>query len=100
MWTKECTRAFECEKMVLTGAPVLPYPFFDEGYEFIVTTDASATRAGAVLLQLQDEGEKTIAFAGISLMRHRKNIVLLTRSWLRSDSLYNTLKHTCMADIS
>ena len=71
-WTKECTKAFEWAKAALTEAPVLAYPIFDEGYEFIVTTDASATGAGAVLSQVQNDEEKAIAFAGVSFNDTKK----------------------------
>ena len=71
-WTKECARAFQWAKEALIAAPILAYPMFEEDQEFIVTTDASATGAGAVLTQRQDDSEKVIAYAGVSFNETQK----------------------------
>ena len=74
--TKECTKAFEWAKAALTSTPILAYPDFSETNRFIVTTDASATGAGAVALavlsQVQARVEQAIAYAGVSFNDARK----------------------------
>ena len=63
---KECTKALEWAKAALTSAPILAHPAFSETNRFIVTTDASATGAGAVLSQVQAGVEQAITYAGVS----------------------------------
>ena len=50
-WTEECQGAFGALKAHLTAAPVLGYPDFKP---FVVETDVSYDRFGAVLSQDQD----------------------------------------------
>ena len=66
LWTKECIKAFEWVKAALTSAPILAYLDFLETNQFIVTSDTSATGAGAVLSQVQAGVEQAIAYAGVS----------------------------------
>ena len=65
-WTTECQKSFDAAKSALTTAPVLAYPSFHDEHPFIVTTDASAFSAGAVLSQVQEGLERVIGFAGTS----------------------------------
>jgi hypothetical protein len=60
-WNEEVTAAFNLLKRVMKSAPVLALPNFNR--TFIVETDASMTRVGAVLMQ---EGH-LIAFISKSL---------------------------------
>lgn len=60
-WNEEATAAFNLLKKVMTSAQVLALPDFNR--TFIVETDASMTRVGAILMQ---EGH-LIAFISKSL---------------------------------
>lgn len=53
-WSEECQCAFESTKALLCGAPILAAPHFSRPFELDV--DASASGAGAVLLQEDDRG--------------------------------------------
>ena len=70
-WTLEVDAAFQKLKAVLTETPVLGYPTPDD--QFVVDTDASLTRVGAVLSQLQDGQEKVISYYSSSLSRAERN---------------------------
>ena len=91
-------KAFELPKATLAEAPVLACPIFEEGCEFIVTTDASATEGGAVLSQVQDDKEKAIALQECHSMKRRKNIALLIKNWQLLDLLHKISRHICMVD--
>ena len=76
-WSVECQRAFEKLKELLTQAPVLAYPCFGEGKEFILETDASGG-LGAVLAQKQADGlVNPVAYASRSLNPHEKSYAIL-----------------------
>ena len=71
-WTAECMEAFTQLKKVLTQAPVLAYPHFEE--DFLLETDASGEGSGAVLSQHQNDNTiQPIAFASQTLQPHKKN---------------------------
>ena len=71
-WTPSCEQAFEELKAMLTAAPVLAYPNFEQ--EFILETDASGVVLGAVLAQRQGDGSvRPISFASRTLQHHEKN---------------------------
>ena len=55
-WNKDCQNSFEIIKKALVNAPILAYP--DMSKQFILDTDASGFAAGAVLSQIQDDGEE------------------------------------------
>ena len=76
-WSVECQRAFEKLKELLTQAPVLAYPCFGEGKEFILETDASGEGLGAVLAQKQADGLiHPVAYASRSLNPHEKSYAI------------------------
>ena len=55
-WSCTCHDVFEALKSLLVTAPVLAYPLFGEGVEFVVETDASTSGLGAVLSQKLEDG--------------------------------------------
>ena len=61
-WTQECAEAFATLKEKLSSPPILGYPDFEGGGEFIIDVDASDVAAGAVLSQVQDGQEKVLAY--------------------------------------
>ena len=71
-WTSACEEAFERLKGWLVSSPILAYPK-NEGL-FILDTDASLYGSGAVLSQVQENGEeKIIAYGSKSLSKTEKN---------------------------
>ena len=53
-WTPECQQAFDNAKLLLSTAPVLAAPRLDRPFK--IQVDASQVGAGAVLLQVDDQG--------------------------------------------
>ena len=73
-WSVECSNAFQKLKELLTSSPVLVFPKFGPGCEFILETDASYIGLGAVLSQQQEDGSvHPIAYASRSLDQHEQN---------------------------
>ena len=60
-WSKEAEHAFHTLKVAITQAPVLIFPHYDLPFE--LTTDASMTGLGAVLMQRVNGKLHPIAFA-------------------------------------
>ena len=70
-WSTECEIAFTQLKKLLTSSPVLAFPRFGPGHNFILETDASTVGLGAVLSQTQDDGTiHPVAFASRSVDKH------------------------------
>ena len=67
-WTAECHHAFDELKRLLTSSQVLAYPQQDA--TFILDTDASNHRVGAVLSQNQGGIEKPIAYLCALIIPH------------------------------
>ena len=66
LWSAACTKAFVTLKECLIKAPILRVP--DTSRRFIVQTDASDVGIGAVLSQLEENGEEhPIAYASRKL---------------------------------
>jgi len=63
IWTPEHDESLRKLKVALTTAPILAYPDFSKGSEFIVDTDASDYQIGGVLSQIQDGKERVIMYA-------------------------------------
>ena len=61
IWSNEAEQAFQTLKSAITQAPVLIFPNYEEPFE--LTTDASASGLGAVLMQRVHGKPHPIAFA-------------------------------------
>lgn len=59
-WTPECEQAFSSLKQALTESPILIPP--DPNLSFILDTDASDVEIGAVLSQVEAEGEIVVVY--------------------------------------
>ena len=71
-WTEDCQAAFDRLKQSLTTAPVLCYPAFD--LPFVLETDASIKGIGAILSQVQRDGQcHPVAYASRSLTAAERN---------------------------
>ena len=70
-WNEGCQEAFQILKTRLTTAPILSYPRRDSS--FMLDTDASDSRIGAVLSQCQGKDEKVISYAARSLSKAERN---------------------------
>lgn len=55
VWSDQCEQAFQLLKNKISSPPVLQYPKFEEGNEFILTVDASDIGCGCVLSQSADD---------------------------------------------
>ena len=73
-WTEECQQSFDQLKKLLCSAPVLAYPQFGPGHQFILETDASLAGLGAVLSQRDKKGLlHPVAYASRALHKHELN---------------------------
>jgi hypothetical protein len=71
-WTNRHQQAFEDLRQQLTTEPILIYPDWEK--PFILSTDASTFAVGAILSQLDKEGnERVIAYASRQLRPAEKN---------------------------
>ena len=71
-WTPAREKAFQAIKTAISTAPVMARP--DMQKSFILYTDASQVRVGAILVQKNDKGfEHPIYFASKSLSSAEKN---------------------------
>ena len=76
-WTEECQAAFDRLKELLITSPVLAYPQFGPGKEFVLETDASLEGLVAVLSQWQTDGHlHPIAYASRCLQPHERNYAI------------------------
>ena len=75
LWTPKCDCAFQQLKNLLTTAPVLAYPKFDQGYT--LETDASIHGLGAVLSQRQSDTQlHPVAYASRALSQAERNYAI------------------------
>ena len=80
-WTDNCEAAFRKLKELLTTPPVLKVIEPDKPY--ILQTDASELGLGAVLSQLEDNGEEhPVAFASRKLLPREKNYFIIEKECL------------------
>ena len=83
-WSRACHDVFEALKSLLVTAPILAYPCFGEGVEFVVETDASTSGLGAVLSQKQQDGRlHPIAYASRKLQPAEVNYRITELETLR-----------------
>ena len=69
IWTKECRKAFDHVKLLLTSTPVLVHLDFSK--PFHIHCDASGKGIGAVLSQYVDGAYRPIAFCSRKLLPHQ-----------------------------
>ena len=79
-WTSECQDAFETLRCKLVTAPVLSFP--DCSKTFILDTDASDVGIGAVLSQVQDNGEEHVIAYGSRILSKAERRYSVTRKEL------------------
>ena len=71
LWGQTQQESFDHLKQLLTCAPVLAFPDFNQ--EFILETDASRKGLGAILAQKQPDGfTRPIAYASRTMQQHEK----------------------------
>lgn len=88
-WSGECQHAFEAAKSLLCSAPVLAAPNFSQPFKLEV--DASATGAGAVLLQDDAEGVcHPVCYYSVKFKRHQLNYSTIEKEAL---ALLMALQH-------
>lgn len=81
LWTSEANEAFRTIKSLLTSAPILTNPDFSR--KFYIHCDASDYGIGAVLVQLDENGEeKPIAFMSRKLNSAQRNYSVTERECL------------------
>lgn len=79
-WCALCDEGFTHLKTLLTTAPVLIYPDFNE--EFFVTTDASDVAIGAVLSQHRNSADLPICYASRTLNATEKRYSTIEKELL------------------
>ena len=79
-WTSECQESFQKLKTLLTESPILAYP--NETGQFILDTDASLVGMGAVLSQVQGQGEKVISYYSRCFSGSERNYCVTRRELL------------------
>ena len=80
-WNETNTKAFSELKAAIAQAPVLKLPNFDEA--FILTTDASCSGIGAVLMQAEDDVLKPVMF--------------VSRKLKPAETRYSAIERECLA---
>ena len=81
-WTPDCDNAFRALKKTLCQSPVLRNPDFDK--QFLLQTDASDRRVGAVLSQQDEDGRD-------------RPIAYFSRKLLPWETRYSTVEKECLA---
>ena len=77
VWITECQDAFDELRRRLTSTPILSYPDFSR--QFVLDTDASDTGIGAVLSQIDGEGQERVVAYGSRLLTKLERRYCVTR---------------------
>ena len=77
LWTDQCNQAFEKLKEVLSSSPILGFPTVDD--EFLLDTDASNHKIGAVLSQIQNGIKRVIGYFSKVLDKSQMNYCIVNR---------------------
>ena len=81
LWAPDCKKAFAKLKSKMIEHPILVFPNFER--EFIVQTNASLYAVGAVLSQLDNEGNKHhIAYCSRTLLAQERNYTITEKECL------------------
>ncbi|GFS91361.1 retrovirus-related Pol polyprotein from transposon opus [Trichonephila clavipes] len=88
IWTGDCNDTFNKLKDALTSAPVLTYP--EIGKQFILDTDASHERIGAVLSQERDGQERVITYFSKCLSEPERNYCV---TWKEPLAIVKAVEH-------
>ena len=94
-WDERCQESFEALKKLCSECPVLAYADYKK--PFVLHTDTSTTRLGAVLYQKQDDGkERVIAYASRTLNYAERNydahkLEFLALKWAVTDRFHEYL---------
>lgn len=83
-WDTNCQQAFEALKTRLVSPPILALPNFSE--PFILYTDASSIAIGGILGQLQNGGERVVAYWSRQLKSAERNYSTIERESLAAVS--------------
>jgi hypothetical protein len=79
-WSTETETAFNALKEALCTAPVLGYP--RQAEKFVIDTDASNLGIGEVLSQVQDGGERVVAYFRKTVSKANRNYRVSRREFL------------------
>lgn len=84
VWKEPQDKAFEELKGKLINAPILVHPIWEDGYTFVVHTDACGTALGYVLEQLDPDGKLrgVIAYGSRKLIGSELNYSIYDREFL------------------
>ena len=77
MWTAECQDTFDELRRCLMSAPILTYPNFSR--QFVLDTDTSDTGIGAVLSQVDGDGQERVVAYGSRLLTKPERRYCVTR---------------------
>ena len=88
-WNEECQVAFEKAKAILGSKPVLSIPQFDKPFK--LRTDASQLGTGAVLFQIDEEGnEHPVAYYSKKFSPHQRHFSTVEKE---AFAIISSLKH-------
>ena len=90
-WGPKQQEAFGALKAALMTAPILGHP--QPVGSFVLDTDASGCALGGVLSQMQESGERVIAYAGKVLSRAERNYCVTRRELLAVVHFSKHFKH-------
>ena len=107
VWTAECQDAFDELRRCLTSAPILAYPDFSR--QFVLDTDASDTGIGAVLSQVEGDGQERVVAYGSRLLtkperrycvtrRELLAVVTFTKQFMCIRGSRSSRRHPCRPD--